>query len=192
MSTPESGERTRVVYVQRQKRMGCCSVLVLIIAGFWLLGNAKDWWGAFQKQQEESERVEKQEKSRAAIQEDIERFAAEQAPGVQRALDELALIQERDRTRMEKLAQTLEALGRNPEEDPDWLKLRDRQGEIEGKRDDLARRLEDAFLKWQKFLISQDPAEQKRYEDALREGEVAAGETSKRLEELLEESANGG
>jgi len=192
MTNHAGEESTRVVYVQRQKRMGCCSVLLLMIVGIWLLGNARDWWSSFKRDQTKSEQLEEQEKNRAAIQEDMERFAEEQAPGVQRAMDELKLIQARDQERMKKLEQTLLALGRKPEEDQDWRTLRVRQDEIERKRQELARRLEDAFLKWQKFLISQDPAEQKRYEDALKDGEQAAEETSRRLEELLRESGNGG
>ena len=176
------------IHTRRKGGIGCCGVFLIAIVAFWFYGNAKDWWTSFREEQEQEDRREEQIEKRREIEADLERFGSEQAPGLRRAIEDLDEMGARDEQRMEKLARTLTALGRDPEEDEDYVRMRERSAEIRRKRMDLETRMEDAFLLWQKFLISQDPAEQKRYEDALRSGEQAALETTRRMEELLEES----
>jgi hypothetical protein len=171
-------------YATRNKKIGCGTGCLVVIVGLLVWWKGSAIWESISEKRAES----RQEAERAAIQQDLDQFGKELAPVLKGAIDELESFKERDEERLSQLESTLTALGRKPEEDPDWQRLTERLAEIEVKRKELTRKLEDAYLLWQKYLINQDPEEQARYERALQSGEEAARETSTRLKELLDES----
>jgi len=174
----------------RKRGLGCGGCL-LVLVGLFGVSRATDVWDKFWEEKEQEEQREEQLEKRNAIESDVQQFASEQAPGLKKALDDLGDIRTRDEQRLKKLAETLTALDRKPEEDPDYARLKNRVAEMERKQDELTRQLEEAYLLWQKFLISRNPEEQKRYEDALRTGQKTAEDTNRRMRELREEFESG-
>lgn len=181
-----------VVHVHYDRRRLGCGGCLLVIFAFVLLGNAKDWWREAETRIAEQRSRNEAEERRRNLAREIETFASQQAPELQRAVEELGSLADRHRERVKKLGDTLRSLGREPKADADYRRWVERLRKLEESRAELIRRREDAYLLWQKFVMSQDPAEKASYQGALDRGRQAAEGASDLLKKLLAESENGG
>jgi hypothetical protein len=189
MNQPGPGGAPYYAPNTRRKRIGCGTGCLLVIVGVFLLVKGTNWWEDFTERRQADRHAEEQAEKRAEIEGKIRKFGREYATVLLGAIEDLESFTERDRKRLEKLEKTLTGLGRVPEEDEDWRRLKSRLREVESKRESLVRQLEEAYLLYQKYLINSEPSEQQRYEEAIATGEKSAKETKQALEELLRDSS---
>ncbi|MEM8886160.1 MAG: hypothetical protein AAGD14_19015 [Planctomycetota bacterium] len=186
----DAGE-TRVVYVERRKKQFGCGGCLLVLLAIFGIGKAKGWWDDFSEQRQQDQQREEQQKQREAIESQLQDFARKQAPAVLDSIDELKVMESVMLRRVERRRTDLVAFGRQPEQDQVYVGMQDRLKQLRATQRGLTRQLEDAYLLWRTFVDSGDPAEEKRFQDAIRAGEQSAKDTTRRLRELMEEKESG-
>ncbi len=177
------------VYVHVNRGPGCLARLGGCVLLIILVPVARNLYTDYQAGEGERRRAaEEEEKAaqRAQLNRRIAEFAREHAPELDRAIEDLTALHATRRKRIGDLEKTFRDLGRRPEDDADWVKWRREAHDLEAGLGDLRRRREEAFLLWEKFRLNEDPAERRRFEEALRAGREAAEAATGNLKSLLE------
>jgi len=178
-----------VTVVKEKRRLGCfgkgCGCLVAGFVGLFLLGAGTSF---FEERKTEKE-AEKKRVEAAAFQEKMCSVAAEKAPELIDAIQELEVIEQDVVARVQKLSDILEDMNKEPKSDPDYRQWMDELNSIRDAQKSLQNDLEQLYLTYQKYIISpNDKLLKKKMEQLRRQGSSAAKDAKRRYQALKDSS----
>jgi len=130
---------------------------------------------------------ERQNARRQRVDEEFKEFTSSEGSKINDAIKDLTILEDSLNQRINKLGIIIRRTGRDPDQDTDLTNWKQSLSEIKNSKLELAEKLKDAFISFQKFKLSPSKSEREEYKNAIEEGSINANEMLNRYEELKNE-----
>ena len=129
----------------------------------------------------------KQKEEAEVFDEEFKEFTSSEGSKINDAIKDLTILEDSLNQRINKLGIIIRRTGRDPDQDTDLTNWKQSLSEIKNSKLELAEKLKDAFISFQKFKLSPSKSEREEYKNAIEEGSINANEILNRYEELKNE-----